>query len=432
MRYSSPVVGVHRFRTTCSAADDPGLHNVTGSVTVEPYAGANSLYRHGPIRVADDHRHFAHADGTQFFWLGDTWWCGLAQRNGFGFEQFQSLTRDRQAKGFTVIQIVAGLYPDMPPRDPRGFNEAGHPWESDFARINPAYFDMADRRIGCLADQGLVPCVVGAWGYHVNWLGIAGMKQHWRNLVARWGAYPVVWCLAGEGTMPYYLSIDKPDDVAFQKHAWSEIARYVREIDPWHRPITIHPTHSARETLDDPSLLDFDMLQTGHAEAAAITNTVQTVCHQVAQTPAMPVIDGEVTYEGHMQANGPGIQRFMFWTCVLNGAAGHTYGVGGLWQLNTRQQPFGPSPHGGTYENRPWDEASQLPGSGQLGLGKSLLAAIPGGDSSRIPTGPSRAGVPKITWRPTRRVFPASSASSTSHSDSIVGPGRTSKIWKRD
>src|SRR5205085_12453744 len=84
--------------------------------------------------------------------------------------------------------------------------EAGYPWQPEYTRINPAYFDMADLRIQYLAEHGLTPCIVGAWGYYLPLLGLDRMKQHWRNMVARWGAYPVVWCLAGEGTMPYYLS----------------------------------------------------------------------------------------------------------------------------------------------------------------------------------------------------------------------------------
>ena len=119
-------------------------------------------------------------------------------------DEFQLLAADRVAKGYSVIQIVAGLYPDMPAYDERGFNEAGHPWEPDYARLNPAYFDMADLRVQHLVRSGLVPCIVGCWAYHLPWLGMDKMKLHWRNLVARWGAYPVVWCLAGEGAMPYY------------------------------------------------------------------------------------------------------------------------------------------------------------------------------------------------------------------------------------
>ena len=63
----------------------------------------------------------------------------------------------------------------------------------------------------------------------------------------------------------------------------------------------------------------------------------------------------------------------MFWTSILNGAAGHTYGANGIWQVNTQTKPFGASPHGQSWGDTPWEEAYQLPGSKQIGLGKQLL-----------------------------------------------------------
>jgi Protein of unknown function (DUF4038) len=63
----------------------------------------------------------------------------------------------------------------------------------------------------------------------------------------------------------------------------------------------------------------------------------------------------------------------MFWLCMTNGAAGHTYGANGIWQCNRRGEPHGKSPHGGDYGHIPWDESMNLPGSGQLGLGKKLF-----------------------------------------------------------
>ena len=84
-----------------------------------------------------------------------------------------------------------------------------------------------------------------------------------------------------------------------------------------------------------------------------------------------PVLVGEVTYEGHMMTNGPDIQRFMFWSSMLNGAAGHTYGAGGIWQMNSETE------RGAEYEFTPWSEAMKLPGSTQLGLGKKLLEKYP-------------------------------------------------------
>jgi hypothetical protein len=67
----------------------------------------------------------------------------------------------------------------------------------------------------------------------------------------------------------------------------------------------------------------------------------------------------------------------MFWLCMTNGAAGHTYGANGIWQCNRRGQPHGPSPTAGSpptgYGVIPWDDAMNLPGSGQVGFGKKLF-----------------------------------------------------------
>jgi hypothetical protein len=143
VRYAPPAPGVYSYRTECNNAGDAGLHDRAGKLTVKPFAGQNPLLQRGFPRVAQDHRHFEHTDGAPFFWLGDTWWMGLCQRLDWP-GGFQSLVADRSRKGFTVVQIVAGLYPDMPPNDARGANEAGFPWEADYSKINPAYFDMAE------------------------------------------------------------------------------------------------------------------------------------------------------------------------------------------------------------------------------------------------------------------------------------------------
>jgi hypothetical protein len=372
VRYAAKSSGRHSWRTACSDSANSDLHGVAGVLEAAPVQSRNPLIAHGPIRVSADKRHFEHVDGTPFFWLGDTWWMGLCQRLAWP-DDVRTLAEDRVRKGFTVIQIVAGLYPDMPQFDRRGANEAGYPWQADYARINPDYFDMADLRIDYLVSKGLAPCIVGCWGYYLPILGEKKMKQHWRYLVARWGTLPVFWCLAGEGSMPYYLSKTREQDAAAQKHGWTEIGRYVRSIDPYRRPITIHPSTSARATVDDPAVLDFDMLQTGHSDRRSIPNTIRLVTQSRDTAPAMPVLVGEVDYEGIMEASRQEVQRFLFWSCMLSGAGGHTYGANGIWQVNTPDRPFGPSPHGRSWGDTPWQTAYQLPGSEQLGIAKTLL-----------------------------------------------------------
>ncbi len=383
IRYASPAVGTHRWRSVCSVPADRGLHGVKGTVIVEPYRGENLLYLHGPLRVAADHRHFAYGDGTPFFWLGDTWWMGLCQRLHWP-EEFQQLAADRKAKGFNVVQIVAGLYPDMPAFDPRGANEAGFPWEKDYARIRPEYFDKADERLRYLVDQGFAPCIVGAWGFHLPWLGVERMKEHWRYLVARYAALPVVWCAAGEGTSSYYNSTRPNEDAAFQKQGWSEVIRSIHATDPFGRMITIHPGHSARETVTDPAILDFDMHQTGHSPEDAIGSMAQQIGAAYAAQPTMPVIAGESSYDGlDCREWGGGIlssdaSRQMFWIGLMhNGVAGGTYGANGIWQLNRTGKPYGPSPHGRSWGSIPWEESMHRAGSAQVGFAKQFFAAYP-------------------------------------------------------
>jgi len=372
VRFSAPATGKYSYRTACSDPSDPGLNDQEGSIRARAYRGKNPLLRHGPLSVMEDRRHLQHADGTPFFWLGDTWWMGLCSRLGWP-EDFRLLTADRARKGFTVVQIIAGLYPDMHPFDERGANEAGFPWERDYARINPAYFDMADLRIGWLVRSGILPCIVGCWGYFLPWMGVERMKKHWRYLVARWGAYTVVWCLAGEATMPFYLSENREEEKTMQRRGWTEVARYVRNIDPYHHPVTIHPTSVGRDQVEDPSLLDIDMLQTGHDDRNSAVNHVRVVNESLGREPRMPVLVGEVVYEGIFEACRQEVQRYVFWSAMLSGTAGHTYGANGLWQVNGTDEPYGPSPPGYSFGKVTWEQAYQLPGSSDLGQGKRIL-----------------------------------------------------------
>lgn len=371
VRFAPPAPGNYKFHAESTDKSNPDLNGHEGILKVAAYSGTNPLLVHGPLKVSANRHYFEYADGTPFLWLGDTWWDGLCLR--ISLDEFETLAADRQAKGFNVVQIVAGLNPDEPPFDERSKNEGGMPWEPNYARINSAYFDAADRRIKALVDDGLTPAIVGSWGYYLPWMGIEKLKKHWRNLIARYGAYPVVWIMCGELPMPYYNSEHPDDDRAMQRNGWTDVAKYVRGIDPYGHLITAHPSGSARQEVVDESVLDFDMLQTGHNYWHDAINLIANVSSDCSKTPPMPVLVGEAVYEGSMQTNWQDIQRFAFWVSMMNGAAGHTYGAGGLWETNGRTVAHGPSPWGITYENTPWDVAMRLPGSTQLGIGKQLL-----------------------------------------------------------
>ena len=408
VRYAPPMSGKYLYRTVCSDEANRELHSQEGTLLATPYEGANPLLKHGPLRVSDNGRFLQHADGTPFFWLGDTWWHGLTKRFGWP-EDVRALTADRVSKGFTVIQIVAGLLPELTPErfwQEWSANEGGWAWEEDFARINPRFFDAADCRISHLVQSGLVPCVVGAWGYYLQFAGVRNLKKHWRYLVARYGAYPVVWCLAGEMTMPVYGSERAEQDRKELGVGWAEVGRYLKEVDPYAHPRTAHCnsfSSDSRAILGKEGLLDIDLLQAGHTYQT-IERAVRFARDQVAQAPRYPVLIGEACYEGEYGSNWQDVQRLLFWTSMLSGSCGHTYGANNIWQINSREQFFVGIR---TYGDLPWDEAMSLPGSKHLGVSKRLLERYPWwrfepchipnwDESERI--SPFMAGIPGQVW----------------------------------
>ena len=394
-RYASSRPGQVAWRTECSDTANPKLHGVEGKLDVVAYAGDNPLLKHGFLRVSADKRHLEHADGTPFFWLGDTWWKCLCKR--MTWEGFQELTADRKAKGFSVVQIVCGPYPDEGMFEPRWENEGGKPYETrDFTVVNPAYFEYADRRIKHLVEAGIVPAIVGGWGRGdcdgMAMAGVAGMKRHWRNLIARYGAYPVIWIIGGESGGPQ----------------WTEVARYVQKIDPYRRPATMHPFDSGRKRVTDETVINFDMLQTGHGDWEAARGAVPKIQAAYARTPPMPVVLGEYCYEGHMQTAFQDVQRYVFWATMLSGSAGHTYGAAGVWHASVEGDPG----IARVYDFTTWKEGMNFPGSTQLGLGKRLLEQYPWARFEPHPewveAGCFAAGIPgevRFIYLPRRNIY---------------------------
>ena len=78
VRFSPPLLGAWVYTTTCSDINNTGLHNVTGSFTAAAYTGSNPLFAHGILRPNGGGRFLEHADGTPFYWLGDTHWSGFS------------------------------------------------------------------------------------------------------------------------------------------------------------------------------------------------------------------------------------------------------------------------------------------------------------------------------------------------------------------
>ncbi len=393
VRYSSPFSGDHAYRA--EPVDGVRLPNGEGVVTV---AGSGddgpALRTRGALQVARDRRHLEHNDGTPFLWLADTWWNGFTGR--LSSEEFGELAARRAAQGFSVVQVVAGLYPEIEPFSEAGRSRSGWAWHDDFAGPNLAWFDEADERVRMLLDHDLVPCIVGSWAYYLRFMGVEKLLRHWREMIARWGAFPVVWCLVGEPPLIWYDDYatlihnedgtaaaeaalrtydEEPTVVTDQLDLVKRLSHGVRELEPFGRPITIHsiPDVGPWRFLDDEGLVDFWLLQTGHFGVQSLAPSVDAVHAAYAHEPVKPVINGEVCYEGIAGSNWQDAQRFLFWSHLLSGAAGHSYGAHGLWGCNTADHPSNYGSGGAPT----WREAAAFPGAHQLGVARRLLLDLP-------------------------------------------------------
>lgn len=374
VRFAPPQPGEYTYRLESTDRANPDLNGHAGHVTVTAYAGDNELFKHGMLRVSNNKRYFEYTDGTPFYWLGDTWWSGLSTR--LSWKGFQTLTADREKKGFTVVQIVAGLVPteEQAPSDPGYCNEGGCVWDPEFTQINPKFFDFADRRIQYLLDHGIVPAIVGAWSEKIGQMGVPKLEKHWRYIVARYGAYPVFWVGGGE-------IFDPPDDIARgsnfmdgserrNRGGWTQVVRYIRAVDPLHHPLTVHEVSADDLPLQEEALTDFDMTQPSHFSWASIAVEVSQLDTRYARRQVTkPVVVGEIGYERFGETHFEDFQRAAFWLGMLNGAAGHTYGANGTWESYASDAPFQRL----KWSFMTWEEGMNLPGSYQVGLSSKLL-----------------------------------------------------------
>ena len=199
VRFAPEETGKWTYRSRSSKADDAGLNGQSGSFDCAAYAGRNPLYLHGGLKVSDDRRYLAHADGTPFFWLGDTAWNGVLKSDPGSWDLY---LRDRVAKGFNVVQYVTTQW-----RTASG-NADGRPafYGREKISIDPVFYQWMDERVDAMNDLGVVAVPVLIWAIAGatamlnpgNMLPDDQIITLARYMVARYGAHHVVWFLAGD------------------------------------------------------------------------------------------------------------------------------------------------------------------------------------------------------------------------------------------
>ena len=171
--------------STVSHTDDTGLDKKHGTFEAIAWTEAEleaNPNRRGFIRVAPDEHTLEYADGTPFFYVGDTWWTALTGIYAWESDQclskvsFQKAVALRKDQGFNGLNIIACFPSDTlngiwdPASHGKKVAEDGStpfeipdPEDSDFGvdytRINPVYWQQVDRKMRYLWDQGFAPFV---------------------------------------------------------------------------------------------------------------------------------------------------------------------------------------------------------------------------------------------------------------------------------
>ncbi|MDQ3814109.1 MAG: DUF4038 domain-containing protein [Armatimonadota bacterium] len=371
VRFRPDQEGTWRYRAISAPAVD-GLHGRQGTFSCQRTTATDRFLQHGPVRVAANGYYLEHSDGTPFFWLGDTVWNGpmLSAR-----DDWEIYLGDRVAKRFTLIQFNALAPWRTAPTDAEGqVAFTGR----DPIQINPRYFQRLDERMDAIAAHGLLAVPVLIWSLTAkdpgHYLSEADCIRLARYQVARYGAYHVVWILAGDN---HYKNADA--------ERWKRIGRAVFDGQA-HAPVTTHPTgmNWPWESWREERWLDILGYQSGHGDGDAVLRWIHSgpPSQHWQEEPHRPRINLEPPYEGHRayESKQPHtaytVRRACYWSLLNAPTAGLTYGGHGVWSWHTAPgQP--PTNHGGSGVALTWREALDLPGSTHMKYLSEWFTSLP-------------------------------------------------------
>lgn len=300
--------------------------------------------------------------------LADTWWFGLSQR--MSKQDFEDLAALRAEQGFSAIQLVVGIPPEVGPENENAKSPAGFPWTLD-GDLNQEYLKLARDRIQYLNNLGFVVIVYGAWGQQIEWLGKERMAQWWLKIVETLDPLDVVYCLCGEsslgvGEASKLLPAKSTDDLirnqvlpmfhprikGFLVKAVQRLKKQVyrsqfeKRRDDWSfvlgevsqrtdKPIIVHPSsgETGYEAVSNPELLAANTAQTGHDTNAR--NRLWRLPLALLKNDRIheAFVNLEPWYEGINNRFWAEDQMFSYWVSMLAGAASYCYGAHGIWNV---------------------------------------------------------------------------------------------------
>ena len=397
VRFAAPTPGQWTYRTSCSDAKNTGLHGQTGGFTIAPYGGSNPLYAHGFLRPNAGGRYLEHADGTPFYWLGDTHWSGFSTAEHWGdsdnttvdpsqpTSMLKAMVDVRAAQGYSVWKGETFVINGQQGGAKGGIaNAGGDAWGAGgmYGELRPEFWAAIDEIIAYINSKGLVVsfAFAGIGRGLTNQSQVLPITDLARYATARYAGYSTVWTTCQE----YCSQLGYPDAIA----AWGEIAASQFALDPHNRSTSLHncaanPIPAWRSA----AWYGHNTNQQGHFTTASVDHWLE----QYDTIPPKVLIEDEANYEqlkyAGMTTNVPGwLTRQSAWQSQIAGAAGYTYGGQGIWWACYNRSYVsgncGPNDPPGLSRNESgyftWDETLTFPvGGHQLPLMAAFFRSLP-------------------------------------------------------
>lgn len=322
------------------------------------------------LTVSENKRHLL-KDGKPWFWLGDTAWH-LAHY--LTLEEATHYFGVRHQQGFNLSMFVLLAENDALTRPNRQGDFPLH--DQDPAKPNEKFFAHIDQVVEACNDHNIVAGLLPTWGCYWNpkWASTptifnpTNARTYGKFLGERYKDKKLVWILGG----------DRPVENEAHLQILRAMAEGLAEGDKNAHLMAYHVSGGSLSTDFTPqeAWLDIDSFQTGHMKNGAGSDAY--IDRGYPRQPTRPILELEPAYENHPQMlEGwvPDKDRFNAWrvrrdfyTAILAGACGHTYGCHDIWQMHD------PKTHPIINESdTPWQKALNLPGASQLQAGKSFF-----------------------------------------------------------
>lgn len=341
VRFSPDQLGYWTFHTACSDKSNRGLNDQSGKFLCTSPLGESRFARHGPIRVARDHCHFEHADGSPFFWMADTAWDAPRLSTS---RDWITYTQTRAGQNFSAVEWSAAPGTDVK----RHSAFTGH----SSLTIDPAYFQALDEKVEMMNRAGLLSVITP---FSINENATFDLPEEQISLLvrymnARWDAYDVAWLLAvHDGRTAQCLRIGR-DVFANTSHA----------------PVILFPgeLNSGFDEFKNEKWVNafgFGLGQNLDADSVKwlISGPLNRESPNQFARPfinVLPPLENGLAPRTQSRINADDVRRMAWWSLLLKPAAGVSYGAQDVATWNTAKQSKLPT----------WQISLFLPGAKQL------------------------------------------------------------------